>query len=35
LLAQPEQESKKLPPNDSFERDEAAAAIVREFMRNH
>ena len=26
---------KKLDPNDSFERDEAAAARVREFMRNH
>ena len=24
-----------LPPNDSFERDEAAQARVREFMRNH
>lgn len=26
---------KKLEPNDSFERDAAAAARVREFMRNH
>ena len=30
-LAQPT----KLEPNDSFERDEAARATVREFMRNH
>jgi hypothetical protein len=30
-MAQP----KSLPLNDSFERDEAALAIVREFMRNH
>ena len=30
-LAQPN----SLPPNDSFERDEAALARVREFMRNH
>ena len=31
-LAQPE---RKFDPNDSFARDEAAAARVREFMRNH
>ena len=31
-LAKPE---RKFDPNDSFERDEAAAARVREFMRNH
>ena len=30
-LAQPT----KFDPNDSFERDEAARATVREFMRNH
>jgi len=33
-LAQPEPKS-KFPLNDSFERDEAAQARVREFMRNH
>jgi hypothetical protein len=31
----PVQEPEKFDPNDSFERDEAARAIVREFMRNH
>jgi hypothetical protein len=31
----PVQEPKKFDPNDSFERDEAARNIVREFMRNH
>jgi hypothetical protein len=30
-----QQRMNKLPPNDSFERDEAAQNIVREFMRNH
>jgi hypothetical protein len=30
-----QQRINKLPPNDSFERDEAARNIVREFMRNH
>jgi len=33
--AAPVQEPKKFDPNDSFERDEAARNIVREFMRNH
>jgi hypothetical protein len=31
----PVQEPKKFDLNDSFERDEAARNIVREFMRNH
>jgi len=35
LLEQQKQEPKKFDPNDSFERDEAARTIVREFMRNH
>lgn len=35
LDAAPVQEPKKFDPNDSFERDEAARNIVREFMRNH
>ena len=35
LLSQQAQEIKKFDPNDSFERDEAARNIVREFMRNH
>lgn len=44
MFTQPHQEAKdetaqqrmnKLPPNDSFERDEAARNKVREFMRNH
>jgi hypothetical protein len=30
-----QQRMNKLPPNDSFERDEAARNKVREFMRNH
>jgi hypothetical protein len=30
-----EKPAEKFDPNDSFERDEAARAIVREFMRNH
>jgi stage III sporulation protein SpoIIIAA len=30
-----QQRMNKLPFNDSFERDEAARNIVREFMRNH
>ena len=29
------QEPKKFHPNNSFERDEAARNLVREFMRNH
>ncbi len=31
----PVQEPEKFDPNDSFERNEAAQNIVREFMRNH
>jgi len=34
LTEQP-QDSKKFDPNESFEREEAAKARVREFMRNH
>lgn len=34
-VQEPMQEPKKFDPNDSFERDEAARNIVREFMRNH
>ena len=34
-LAEQPQDSKKFDPNESFEREEAAKARVREFMRNH
>lgn len=34
-LAEQPKESPKFDPNESFEREEAAAARVREFMRNH
>lgn len=34
-LAEQPKESPKFDPNESFEREEAAVARVREFMRNH
>lgn len=34
-LAEQPHEPKKFNPNESFEREEAAVARVREFMRNH
>lgn len=34
-LAEQPQEPKKFDPNESFAREEAAQARVREFMRNH
>ena len=34
-LAEQPQDSKKFDPNESFAREEAAQARVREFMRNH
>jgi len=34
-LAEQPKESPKFDPNESFEREKAAVARVREFMRNH